>query len=67
LFEGTLFKRSTCPPNKMSPIDEMSAIEEESLVISSKENHSYVNGDFQRRVLEEEERLRREVIWQIVA
>jgi hypothetical protein len=48
----------------MSPIDEMSAIEEESLVISSKENHSYVNGDFQRRVLEEEERLRREVIWQ---
>ena len=26
-----------------------------------KENHSYVNGDFQRRVLEEEERIRREV------
>jgi hypothetical protein len=51
----------------MSPIDEMSAIEEESLVISAKENHSYVNGDFQRRVLEEEERLRREVIWQNIA
>ena len=34
----------------------------EQLDVGTKEHHSYVNGDFQRRVLEEEKRLRREVL-----
>jgi hypothetical protein len=29
--------------------------------VGTKEHHAYVNGDFQRRMLEEELRLRREV------
>ena len=42
--------------------DISAALLDQQLSVGTKEHHSYVNGDFQRRLLEEERRLRREVV-----